>query len=162
MANRRQSAKRLDGRFSWKEAGWTVKSGKLVPAPGRPSKETRLFEMVAEKLPYECLFELSKFVGRVFGVYICHDSMGVARYGGRGDIFDRLKHHHKDYYYQLLYFSFYVIKIKAHEREVETIILRAAASQMTLNDRKIAAWLHPGNIGDYEPGTEFFERGGNL
>jgi hypothetical protein len=76
--------------------------------------------------------------------------MGVARYGGRGDIFNRLATHKRDYQKQLQFFSFYVIANKTHEREIETVILRAAGSQMTLNTRKIACGLHPGNIADYE------------
>jgi hypothetical protein len=84
--------------------------------------------------------------------------MGVARYGGRGDIFTRLAAHKKNYPKELQYFSFYVIANKAHEREIETVILRAAGRQMTLNTKKIAFGLHPGNIADYEPGTNFFER----
>jgi hypothetical protein len=92
------------------------------------------------------------------GVYLAHDSMGVARYGGRGAIFTRLASHKKNYRKQLLYYSFYVIENKPHEREIETALLRAAGPQMVLNTRKIAYGLHPGNIGDYEPDTEFFER----
>jgi hypothetical protein len=59
---------------------------------------------------------------------------------------------------ELRYFSFYVIAKKSHQREIETVILRAAGPQMTLNTRKIAPGLHPGNISDYEPGTNFVER----
>jgi hypothetical protein len=84
--------------------------------------------------------------------------MGVARYGGRGQIFKRLASHKKKYPTQLLYFSFYVIEQKQHEREIETIILRAAGPQMTLNTRKIALGTEPGNVHDYELGTNFFQR----
>jgi hypothetical protein len=84
--------------------------------------------------------------------------MGVARYGGRGAIFSRLATRKKRYPKELQYFSFYVIANKAHEREIETVILRAAGPQMTLNTNKVALGLHPGNIADYEPGTHFFER----
>ncbi len=84
--------------------------------------------------------------------------MGVARYGGRGDIFNRLQSHQKKYRKELLYFSFFVIKDKNHEREIETAILRAASSQMILNQRKVRAGLELGNVADYEPGTEFIER----
>lgn len=78
--------------------------------------------------------------------------------GGRGDIFTRLDVHRKKYPKELRYFSFYVIANKAHEREIETVILRAAGPQLILNTRKIAAGLHPGNISDYELGTHFYER----
>jgi len=89
---------------------------------------------------------------------MAHDSMGMARYGGRGRIFSRLRSHHVKYPKELLYFSFYVIKSKKHERELETAILRAAGPQMILNKRKVRANINPGNVSDYEPGTMFFER----
>ncbi len=89
---------------------------------------------------------------------MAHDSMGVARYGGRGSIFSRLDRHRKDYPDELLYFSFYVISNKAHEREIETAILRAAGGQMVLNERKVRMGLENGNVSDYEPGTWYFER----
>jgi hypothetical protein len=59
---------------------------------------------------------------------------------------------------QLLYFSFYVIANKNHEREIETALLRAAGPQMILNTRKVRNGIETGNILDYEPGTRFFER----
>jgi hypothetical protein len=117
---------------------------------------------VGEKLPYESLDKVADYfrrkLGRAKGVYLAHDSMGVARYGGRGDIFNRLQSHQKKYRKELLYFSFFVIKDKNHEREIETAILRAASSQMILNQRKVRAGLELGNVADYEPGTEFIER----
>lgn len=121
-----------------------------------------LFKYVAEKLPYACLLKVKNDMNseaeHLEGVYLAHDSMGVARYGGRGKIFTRLESHKKKYKKELLYFSFYVIANKQHEREIETVILRAAGPQMTLNKRKIGAGLEPGNIQDYEPGTKFYER----
>jgi hypothetical protein len=118
--------------------------------------------MIAEKLPYECLPAIKKHLEKngdaVQGVYLAHDSMGVARYGGRGSILSRLAAHKRKYPTQLRYFSFYVVANKAHEREIETAILRAAGPQMTLNTRKVASGILPGDIRDYEPGTIFFER----
>ncbi len=166
MAIKRPSEKRIDPLPIWQDAGWRVKRGKLVPGPGRPSKTSRLFKLVAEKLPYEGFKDVRKTVEQEFGttiegVYLAHDSMGVARYGGRGNVFNRLATHKKRYALQLIYFSFYVIENKSHEREIETVILRAAGPQMVLNTRKIAYGLHPGDVRDYEPGTIFFERGGS-
>jgi hypothetical protein len=96
----------------------------------------------------------------VQGVYLAHDSMGVARYGGRGNIFNRVASHKKKYPKELLYFSFFIIKNKKHEREIETAILRAAGSQMVLNQRKVRTGLAVGNVADYEPGTQFVQRQG--
>lgn len=91
---------------------------------------------------------------------MAHDSMGVARYGGRGSIFNRLASHKRKYPKELLYFSFFIIKNKNHEREIETALLRAAGSQMVLNQRKVRTGLEVGSVGDYEPGTHFVERQG--
>jgi hypothetical protein len=160
---KRTSRKQISGAL-WQSAEWLVKPGKLVPRPGRPSKASHLFRYVAEKLPFDSLESVEKFMvsegEHLHGVYFAHDSMGVARYGSRGAIFNRLSSHRRNRPKELLYYSFYVIENKNHEREVETAILRAAGPQMTLNKRKVASGLHPGNIGDYEPGTKFFERQG--
>jgi len=148
----------------WSEGSWKVVAGKLVPAPGRPPKTSHLFLLVAEKLPFECLAAVRKdMVTRKDhreGVYLAHDSMGTARYGGRGQIFSRLAAHKKKYPRELVYFSFYVVKDKKHERELETAILRAAGPQMILNTRKVRDSISRGNIHDYEPGTRFYERQG--
>jgi hypothetical protein len=113
-------------------------------------------------LPFDCLggikTKMKAEAEHLEGVYLAHDSMGVARYGGRGQIFTRLAAHKTKYPDQLLYFSFYVIANKAHEREIETAILRAAGPQMTLNVRKVGRGIETGAILDFEPGTKFFER----
>jgi hypothetical protein len=159
--NRGDSHKRVRSTI-WSNSDWKVVEGWLVPAPGRPKKISHLFRHVAEKLPFESLSKVKKWMEEngqsLEGVYMAHDSMGVARYGGRGKIFDRLISHRRKYPKELVYFSFYVIANKAHEREIETAILRAASSQMILNQRKIRTGIDPGNINDYEPGTEFFQR----
>ena len=148
----------------WTGGEWVVKRGRLIPGRGRPRKEGHLFRYVAEKLPFDSLPAVAKYMKEeaehLEGVYLAHDSMGAARYGGRGAIFTRLASHKKNYPKELLYYSFYIIENKAHEREIETAILRAAGPQMVLNTRKVASGLHPGNIGDYEPDTEFFGRQG--
>ena len=64
----------------------------------------------------------------------------------------------KKYPRELLYFSFYVIANKNHEREIETAILRAAGPQMILNQRKVRSSIDHGSVNDYEPGTHFLER----
>jgi hypothetical protein len=147
----------------WSDHDWVVVPGRLIGGPGRPLKTSRLFQFVAEKLPYESLGKVKEHVSAVsdddpVGVYFSHDSFGVARYGGRGDIFTRLAQHKRDYPKELQYFSFFIIKNKNHEREIETAILRAASPQMTLNERKVRTGLSVGNATDYEPGTRFVER----
>jgi hypothetical protein len=161
MPNKRTSRKQVNDTV-WQSTEWLVKPGKLIPGPGRPAKARRLFRYVAEKLPFDSLDDVRRHMieEHLDGVYLAHDSMGVARYGGRGAIFNRLSARRRKYPKELLYYSFYVIGSKGYEREIETAILRAAGPQMTLNTRKVAYGLHPGNIGDYEPGTKFFERQG--
>lgn len=160
--NRKPSKKKVEGDALWSQNGLRVVQGKLDPGRGRPSGAPHLFKYVAEKLPFECLGKVMKSLSgsaeRIEGVYLAHDSMGIARYGGRGQIFARLSNHKKRYPKELLYFSFYVIEQKKHEREVENVILRAAGPQMTLNKRKVALGTEPGDVRDYEPGTKFFER----
>lgn len=147
----------------WKDKDWRVVIGELKRTSRGNPGEAHLFEVVAEKLPFEALAsvgkELMKYPAiRREGVYMAHDSMGVARYGGRGQIFMRLGGHKKIYGKELMYFSFYIIRSKKHEREIENVILRAAGPQMLLNTRKIREGIEPGRITDYEAGTYFFER----
>ncbi|MCO6045545.1 hypothetical protein NG895_16660, partial [Aeoliella sp. ICT_H6.2] len=121
--------------------GWKVRTGRLKPGRGRPHKVQPIFQVVAEKIPFEALSGIMKDLiahGYLLeGVYLAHDSMGVARYGGRGQIFTRLSTHKRNYPQELHYFSFYIINDKNHEREIETAILRAAGPQMVLNTRKV-------------------------
>lgn len=160
--NKKPSKKKTDRRPVWTADGWRVVSGRLVPGKGRPRKASHLFRFVGEKLPYSCLRDVADHVraasDEVEGVYFAHDSMGVPRYGGRGDIFSRLDSHQREHPKELLYFSFFIIKNKNHEREIETAILRAAGSEMILNQRKVRTGLEVGNVADYEPGTDFIER----
>jgi hypothetical protein len=136
--------------------------GELKRRKGRPRKEKHLFKVIGEKLPLGSL----RFVENTIvdaeivanGVYMAHDSMGVARYGGRGNIFRRLRSHRRKYRKQLVYFSFYIIENKIHEREIENAILRAAGPQMILNKRKLGDGINAGNITDYEASSYFFER----
>jgi hypothetical protein len=145
-----------------KDGGWNVMTGKLVPGKGRPELVESIFEVIAEKIPYaalgKCEADMKKYGYTAEGVCLAHDSMGVARYGGRGDIYVRLAAHLKKYPRELAYFSFYTIKDKKHEREIETVILRAAGPQLILNERKVRDDIEKGDVRDYEPGTEFYER----
>lgn len=146
----------------WNNDDWKVVSGVLVPGPGRSPKTPHLFRYVAEKLPYESLRDVRAWmkknaVGSSDGVYLAHDSMGVARYGGRGQIFARLTARKKKYPKELAYFSFYVVEDKKHEREIETALLRAAGPLLTLNTNKVSSDIEPGRIKDYEPRTLFLD-----
>jgi hypothetical protein len=47
---------------------------------------------------------------------------------------------------------------KKHEREVETLLIRAAGFLLQFNDRKKRVGIAPGNVHDYEAGTFFYER----
>jgi hypothetical protein len=158
---KRLSAKSVLGTVH-KKNDWNVVWGKLRPSVGRPAQVQPVFKVVAEKIPFEFLVHVRKTLEKQkierFGVYMAHDSMGVARYGGRGNIFTRLAAHKKKYPKELLYFSFYIIEHKAHEREIETAILRASGGQMVLNTKKVRMGIEAGNVSDYEPGTLFFER----
>jgi len=144
--------------------GWVTVAGELKRGPGRPNKGGPIFTVVAEKLPYaalgNCRRDMESLGYRKEGVYLAHDSFGVARYGGRGQIFTRLAKHKQRYPRELVYFSFYTIASKQHERDIETAILRAAGPSLALNTRKVRDGIDPGDVRDYEPGTEFYERQG--
>lgn len=141
---------------------WTIWHGRLVPPRGRPRKIKSLFKVVAEKLPFECIDAVKRHMKNHHlsseGVYVAHDSMGYARYVGRGDIFTRLKSCLGRQVLELKYFSFYVVENKNHEREIETVLIRAAGPLLAFNDRKKNDSILPGNVKDYEAGTDFYER----
>jgi hypothetical protein len=117
---------------------------------------------VAEKLPRLSLDAVKKDLKArqitAKGIYLAHDSMGHARYGGRGDIFPRLTSHFKTYSVELQFYSFYIVESKLHEREIETLVIRAAGPQLHFNTRKKRADAEPGNVRDFEAGTDFYER----
>lgn len=154
----------------WDYDLWKVLPGRLKPGQGRPRTTHRLFHTLAEKVPFEALADVEKHMmespdghgkGKRYrpnGIYVAHDSMGVARYIGRGDIFARLKARHKANPKELRYFSFYVLRSRMHEREVETLLIRTSGPQLHFNTRKKRVDIQPGDIKDYEPGTLFFER----
>jgi hypothetical protein len=141
---------------------WNVRFGELKRGQANPGKTAHLFRVVGEKLPCEALGAVKKDLAqRKFGangVYIAHDSMGFPRYIGRGNIFSRLKARFDAQILELKYFSFYVIAEKKHEREIETLLIRAAGGLLEFNTRKKRVGIKQGNIRDYEAGTLFYER----
>lgn len=160
--NKRTARKHLYDDKIWGNSTWTVRKGKLIPGPGRLGGKPRLFKVLAEKIPYEALALVRKDMEvkgiPTRGVYIAHDSMGYARYIGRGKIFQRLQSRKNTQSLELVYFSFYVVEERNHEREIETLLIRAASPMLAFNERKKNANILPGNIKDYEPGTGFYER----
>ena len=141
---------------------WTVQYGELKRGQGRPPKQQHLFKVAAEKLPYDSLPAVKKHLKQqehtYQGVYVAFDSMGCPRYVGRGNIFARLEARKKAQPLELHYYSFYVVSQKQHEREVETLLIRAASFLLEFNDKKRRVGLSAGSISDYEPGTYFYER----
>jgi len=142
---------------------WVVKFGDLKKSDGRgrPAKIQPLFKVIGEKLPGEALGKVEAALKekkiQCSGVYMLHDSMGAVRYVGRGNIFGRLKSHFAAHEEELIYFSFYVVSDKKHEREIETLLIRGAGPLLEFNDRKKASGIKCGNVHDFEAGTCFFE-----
>ena len=146
----------------WGDKQWTVRFGALNPGPGRPDAVQSLFKVVGEKIPFEALNAVNKYLRdnkiRRNGVYIAHDSMGYARYIGRGRIFQRLRARVKSQVLELKYFSFYVVEERKHEGEIETLLIRAAGPLLQFNTKKKRVTINAGRLLDYEAGTLFFER----
>ena len=138
---------------------WNVEFGELKRGQANPGKTANLFRVVGEKLPYAALGTVKRhLINGGFGtngVYIAHDSMGFPRYIGRGNIFSRLKARFDHQVLELAYFSFYVVAEKKHEREIETLLIRAAGTLLEFNTRKKRIGIMPGSIKDYEAGTLF-------
>lgn len=147
---------------AWRDDSWIVKFGKLVPPPGRPRRVKPLFRHVAEKIPYDALSEVWALYRdhdwAVDGVYVAHDSMGFARYVGRGHVFRRLRVRRRRAPRELQYFSFYIVHDKSHEREIETLLIRLGGAHLHFNTKKKRVATAPGNVRDYEAGTRFVER----
>jgi len=141
---------------------WKVSYGELKRRQGNPGLTEHLFRVVGEKLPFEALPKVrqhlkAKNIPRQ-GVYIAHDSMGCPRYIGRGNIFSRLNKRYSKQRAELRYFSFYVVSDKKHEREIETLLIRAAGFLLEFNNRKKRVGISHGNVRDFEAGTRFYER----
>jgi hypothetical protein len=117
---------------------------------------------VGEKIPYDALPFVKKLVEdrgkEVEGVYVAHDSMGFARYVGRGNVFGRLAARKKTQPRELAYFSFYIVAQKKHEREIETLLIRVGGAHLHFNERKKRVDIEAGNVNDYEAGTCYVER----
>jgi hypothetical protein len=144
------------------KAIWTVQYGELKRGQGNPGKTQHLFRVLGEKLPYSALADVKKHVlkqkHKPQGVYVAHDSMGCPRYIGRGNVFARLESRLKSKPLELHYFSFYLVSEKKHEREIETLLIRAAGFLLEFNEKKKRVGISHGNIMDYEAGTLFYER----
>lgn len=162
-AKRKQRSTRVIHEQVWSDRDrWTIKFGELKRVAGRPAGTPNLFQVVAEKIPFAALSEVRRHLLAqglpIDGVYVAHDSMGVARYVGRGRIFSRLRARLRAQPLELTYFSFYVVANKNHEREIETLLIRAAGPQLYFNERKKRVDIEPGRMKDYEPGTKFYVR----
>lgn len=162
-AKRKSAAKKVvEDAVYTDDPTWVVQHGELKRGRGRPPKTEHLFRVVGEKLPFAALSEIRDHVRKkklgTQGVYVAHDSMGCPRYIGRGDIFPRLEARRKAQSLELEYFSFYVVSEKKHEREVETLLIRAAGFLLEFNTRKKRVSVSPGNVCDFEAGTVFYER----
>jgi hypothetical protein len=159
---KRKSAKAIKVTKLWSDDQWTLRFGKLNPGRGRPESIRSLFQVVGEKVPFGAIQAVNKHlkslgIGRN-GVYVAHDSMGYARYIGRGRIFSRLSARKKAQALELAYFSFYVVEERKHEREIETLLIRAAGPLLQFNTRKKRVNISAGSLLDYEAGTLFYER----
>jgi len=51
-----------------------------------------------------------------------------------------------------------VVEEKKHEREIETLLIRAAGPLLEFNTKKKRVTIRTGSLLDYESGTKFFER----
>ena len=160
MANKKRAVKTINEAGIYRDDLWIVRFGKLNAGPGRPQKT--LFLAIGEKLPVESIGKVNACLRakgiRRLGVYVAHDSMGYARYIGRGRVFARLSAHFKTHKLELKYFSFYIVADRGHEREIETLLIHSAGPLLQFNTNKKRLTISPGNISDYEAGTVFFER----
>jgi hypothetical protein len=160
-SKKKRSVKKAEGSFA-SDPGWSLIYGELRRLPGRALKINSLFKIIGEKIPYEFLnnvkSKLTKLGLPTSGVYIAHDSMGYPRYIGHGNIFNRLDARRKAQVLELKYFSFFVVEQKMHEREIETIMIRAAGPLLSFNSRKIRNDIQAGDVRDFEAGTKYVER----
>ncbi|HKW19332.1 MAG TPA: hypothetical protein VJO35_17620 [Terriglobales bacterium] len=160
MARKKSAVKQVKNENVYADKQWTVHFGKLNPGPGRPQKN--LFLVVGEKLPFESINKVNAYLRardiRRVGVYVAQDSMGYARYIGRGKVFSRLRSHLEAHKLELKYFSFCIVEDRGHEREIETLLIHATGPLLQFNTNKKRLTISPGNIRDYEAGTLFFER----
>jgi hypothetical protein len=163
MAKKAKLTKHVSKKRVWGDGfQWTVHHGELKRGTGNPGTK-HLFGVVGEKLPFAALPAVRKHVKeelgyKTQGVYVAHDSMGCPRYIGRGSVFQRLEARRKAQVLELIYFSFYLVSDKKHEREIETLLIRASGFLLEFNSKKRRVGISQGNISDYEAGTLFYER----
>jgi hypothetical protein len=135
---KRRAVRTIEDRRVFQDDLWVVRFGSLR-STHRESVQS-LFEVVGEKLPFEALANVNGYLGkkgiRRQGVYVAHDSMGCARYIGRGRIFPRLRACKRRHRLELKYFSFYVVTEKKHEREIETLLIHSAGPLLQFNTQK--------------------------
>jgi hypothetical protein len=160
MANKAAVKKVIIEHNLFSDSEWVVRVGRLNAGPSGGAK--RLFRVVGEKLPFEAIGKVNGYLREHKrdreGVYVAHDSMGYARYIGRGSIFHRLRACRDRHRLEVKYFSFYIVEEKKHEREIETLLIHAAGPLLEFNTKKKRTTIIPGSIRDYEAGTLFFER----
>ena len=158
---KRPSKKEGEGKFCGDDS-WTVVAGKLMPVSPSERDADSLFKAIGEKIPFRFISNVKKkFKAENLdcrGVYIAHDSMGYPRYIGRGDIFARLSARKNAQKLELEYFSFFIVEDKTHEREIETIMIRAAGPLLYFNSKKVRSDIQAGDVRDFEPGTRYIER----
>lgn len=143
------------------EDWWRVVRGRIVRGPGAPGKE-QLFRVVAEKIPFGALNEIGRDLIKERlprgGVYMLHDSMGSPRYAGLSrNVITRLAAHHRQFPHELPYFSFYTGLSPKHQKEIETVLVRAVGSA-GINQYKTANGSEPGSLRGFAPGTIFYQR----
>jgi hypothetical protein len=73
-------------------------------------------------------------------------------------IFARFRGRYKRQKLEVACFSSYVVSEKTHELAVETLLIRAASTQLHFNTKKKRVDIQPGSVRDYEAGTLFYER----
>jgi hypothetical protein len=142
---------------------WVVKFGVVSSTLRNQRFRAPFFDVVGEKIPFTALNAVARHLKarlkrRPNGIYVAHDSMGWPRYVGRGSIFGRLKSRHKKGRRELYYFSFYVLKDKEREKEIETMLIRAAGPLLHYNVQKKRIDTRAGSLRDYGVGTRFYER----
>ena len=162
MSKKRAGRKKIESTL-FSDDVFSVKSGRIIRKVGGKVAKGHLFKLVGEKIPFDSILAVEKHAKELLGatpngVYLAIDSMGCPRYAGRGAVFSRLKAHKKDFPVELIFFSFYIVENKQHEREIETLLIRGASFLAVLNDRKARVSIAPGSVLDYEVGTNFVER----
>ncbi len=146
----------------WRSKNFVVAYGELKRRGKGNVSKAMLCKVIGEKIPYEALGKIKKHCTKhksnTHGVYVAHDSMGCARYVGRGDVFGRLGECQKKHKYELVYFSFYIVENRQSAREIETLLIHTAGPLLEFNDKKKRSGMTPGNVYDHEVGTFFYER----